>query len=71
VSFAHPAEAVRRRRLAADLSQAELARRSGVTQQAISLIEAGNSGMKLDTARALAQALEISLDELVSTEVSA
>ncbi len=52
----------RERRL---LSQRELAARAGVTQGSIARIERGHHRPRLSTVRKLAEALEVSPDELV------
>ncbi len=51
------AEQLRRRRIALDLSQVELARKAGVARSTISGGEKGTHSYNLTTARALAQAM--------------
>lgn len=56
-------------RNAARLSQQELARRSGVKQGVISMIESGETKYpRLDTAAKLARALNCTVDELIGTD---
>lgn len=59
-------ENVRRARLAMGLSQAELARRTGVQPAWIAHIEAARQLPSLPNAVALADALGVSLDDLVT-----
>ena len=47
------------------LSQAELAARCGVTQQFIQRLEAGKVNPSIKTARKLAAALGVTVDELI------
>lgn len=54
-----------------DLSQAELARKLGVTKQAVSYWETGAREPDLETIRALARALDLALADLVETTPSA
>jgi transcriptional regulator with XRE-family HTH domain len=56
---------LRRLRQERHLSQADLARRAGVSPSAISQAEAGHRGLALDTLLTLAEALEIGLDDLL------
>lgn len=51
-------------RVAADMSQAELATRVGATRQTIGLIEAGGYNPTINLCRAICQALDKTLDEL-------
>ena len=55
---------IKKLRLECNWSQCELARRSGITSAAISTIEKGNRNLSLGVAKAIALALNISLDEL-------
>lgn len=48
-----------------DLSQAELARRSGVNRVQIVEIEGGRKRGSVDTLKAIANALDVSVDELI------
>nr|WP_238936647.1 helix-turn-helix transcriptional regulator [Sulfitobacter mediterraneus] len=57
--------AIRQARRGKNLTQADLATRSGVWQETISKVEAGRGGTKLDTILALLAALDLEL--LVST----
>ena len=57
---------LRRARLQASLTQSELARRTGLKQQYISLIESGTQNVKLLTAAALASAVGHELWTMVS-----
>ena len=57
--------AIRQARREKNLTQADLATRSGVWQETISKVEAGRGGTKLDTILALLAALDLEL--LVST----
>lgn len=50
------------------LSQKELGERLGVSQQMIGQYESPNSNLKLDTVKRIADALEISLNEILSFE---
>ena len=59
---------LRRIRLGQFLSQAELARRSGVHALTITRLEAGRTAPSTRTVRALAQALGISPAELATPE---
>jgi transcriptional regulator with XRE-family HTH domain len=62
-------ERVRRYREARQWSQRDLANASGVSQATIAKIETGIlQRTLLDTVRGLAQAFQISLDELVETQ---
>ena len=54
-----------------DLSQADLARKLGVTKQAVSYWETGAREPDLETIRALARALDLALADLVETTPSA
>ncbi|WP_386627979.1 helix-turn-helix domain-containing protein [Sulfitobacter geojensis] len=53
--------AIRQARREKNLTQAELATRSGVWQETISKVEAGRGGTRLDTILALLAALELEL----------
>mgnify|MGYP001122963456 CR=1 FL=1 len=57
--------AIRQARREKNLTQADLATRSGVWQETISKVEVGRGGTKLDTILALLAALDLEL--LVST----
>jgi transcriptional regulator with XRE-family HTH domain len=59
---------LRRRRLAEFLSQAELARRSGLHTLTISRLEAGRVKPSTRTVRALADALSIAPSELATPD---
>ena len=59
------AEGLRRLRQERHLSQADLARLAGVSPSAISQAESGYRGLALDTLLTLAEALGISLDDLL------
>jgi transcriptional regulator with XRE-family HTH domain len=59
---------LRRTRLAQFLSQAELARRSGVHALTITRLESGRTAPSTRTVRALAQALGIAPGELATPE---
>ena len=61
-------ENLRRIRLAAFLSQAELARRSGVHALTITRLEAGRTAPSTRTVRALAEALGIGPADLATPE---
>ena len=61
--------AIRQARREKNLTQADLAMRSGVWQETISKVEAGRGGTKLDTILALLAALDLEL--LVSTRSKA
>ena len=61
---------MRRARKRAGLSQQELARRSGVSRQSIFSYEHARARPSLTTAIRLAQALSLSLDELLGREVT-
>ncbi len=50
------------------MTQEDLAEKVGVTRQAVAKWEAGDSVPDLEKSRLLAQALEVSLDELVNHE---
>ncbi len=50
------------------MTQEDLAEKTGVTRQAVAKWEAGDSVPDLEKSRLLAQALEVSLDELVNHE---
>jgi len=56
-----PARIIRRLRKQAKLSMAELAEASGVSRQAIHLIEAGKREPAISTARKIVKALSVSL----------
>jgi HTH-type transcriptional regulator/antitoxin HipB len=53
--------AIRQARREKNLTQADLAMRSGVWQETISKVEAGRGGAKLDTILALLAALDLEL----------
>jgi transcriptional regulator with XRE-family HTH domain len=61
-------DTLRRLRLASFLTQAELARRSGVHALTITRLESGRTAPSTRTVRALAAALEIAPRELASPE---
>lgn len=48
-----------------NMTQVDLSERSGVSQQAISVYEVGRSFPTLDTAKKLASALGVTVDELI------
>ena len=54
-----------RQRTAKKLSRQELAQKAGLHQTYIGMIERGLSNPSLDTANAIAEALELSLSQLV------
>lgn len=60
------AEGLRRLRMARGLTQTELGRLAGVSPSAISQAEAGKRGLSLDTLLTLAQAMNVSIDDLLS-----
>ncbi|MFO7299463.1 MAG: XRE family transcriptional regulator [Actinomycetes bacterium] len=60
------AEGLRRLRTARNLTQSELGRLAGVSPSAISQAEAGRRGLSLDTLLTLAQAMNVSLDDLLA-----
>ena len=62
------AENLQRQRLARYLSQADLARKAGVHKATILRIEKGGYVPQLRTIRALAEALDVQPDQLVSPE---
>jgi transcriptional regulator with XRE-family HTH domain len=62
------ADTLRRLRLGSFLTQAELARRSGVHALTITRLESGRTAPSTRTVRALAAALEIAPRELASPE---
>jgi transcriptional regulator with XRE-family HTH domain len=55
---------LRQQRLAAELSQEELAARAGTTQSTVSQVELGNRRPDLDVQVALAEALAVPVTEL-------
>jgi transcriptional regulator with XRE-family HTH domain len=57
---------VRRHRLAQDLSQEALSERADVDRTYVGLLERGHRGVGLDVAKRLAEALGLSLRELVA-----
>ena len=61
-------DTLRRLRLANFLSQAELARRSGVHALTITRLESGRTAPSTRTVRALAAALDVAPGELASPE---
>jgi len=62
--------ALRAYRLRRELSQSDLARLAGVSPSAISQVERGERGLSLETVMALAQRLNVTLDELLGGEVT-
>lgn len=58
-------EAIRRARLAADLSQEELAHRAGLDRSYMSSVERGSQNVGLMLASRIAQAMGVSLAELM------
>src|SRR5579859_1063980 len=62
--------ALRAYRSRRELSQSDLARLAGVSPSAISQVERGERGLSLETLLALAQRLNITLDELLGGEVT-
>src|SRR5690606_12432529 len=60
------AEGLRRLRTARNLTQTELGRLAGVSPSAISQAEAGRRGLSLDTLLTLAQAMNVSIDDLLT-----
>lgn len=58
----------RKRRLDLGMAQAELARRVGLARAHISRIECGRRGTRLETAVSIANALGVSLSELLKEE---
>lgn len=62
-------EHVRRARQKAEMTQKQLADLSGIRDSTISQIEKGRQGANLSTAELLADALGISIDELVGHKV--
>ena len=56
---------LQRQRTAKKLSRQELAQKAGLHQTYIGMIERGLSNPSLDTANAIAEALELSLSQLV------
>jgi transcriptional regulator with XRE-family HTH domain len=50
----------------AGMTQADLGKALGVTHSAISLIESGDRGLNVETADKIAQALGVSLVELIT-----
>lgn len=61
-------EVMRRRRAELGLSQTDLAARAGVDKRQIRRYESGDTQPSLPVARAIASALEISIDELAGNE---
>lgn len=59
---------LRTRRLAAGLEQAELAKKAGCTQAAVSRLETGGRSARPSTLRMLARALECPVTELMAAE---
>lgn len=55
----------------AGLTQERLAEKVGITQSAVAAHEAGTSGMSLATARKYAEALGITVDDLIREEPEA
>src|SRR5215471_5607283 len=62
--------ALRAYRSRRELSQSDLARLAGVSPSAISQVERGERGLSLETLLALAERLNITLDELLGGEVT-
>lgn len=62
---------IRRLREEAGLSQTELARRVGISRQALTLIEQGKAIPRVDTALRLARVLQVDVEALFSEEQSA
>ena len=60
------AAVVKRRRLAKGFSKAALAERAGLHQTYVGLIERGKSNPTLDSANAIAEALGVPLEKLIS-----
>ena len=60
------AQAVQQRRTAAKLSRQALAERAGLHQTYVGMIERGLSNPSLDAASVIAEALDVSLSELVA-----
>lgn len=61
-------ERIRRRRQELGLSQQDLSEATGLRRAAISELERGKkTGMTIDTAKALARALGVSVDYLIGT----
>lgn len=61
----HDPEAVRRKRVAAGLSQVDLAERAGVSQPHISAMERGASSPSVEVLHALAEALGCDVEEIM------
>jgi putative transcriptional regulator len=59
-------EALRERRLAAGLSQEELAERCGIDRKSISRMETGTFSPRLDSVWSVAEALDLSMATLFS-----
>lgn len=60
-------EKIRKRRIELNMTQAELAERLGVSRVQVSYLETGaRKVVKVDTLMAIASALDISIDELLS-----
>ena len=59
---------IRARRMARAMSQEQLAEASGVSRQTVAKWEAGETSPNLEYAGALAAALDVSLDQLISFE---
>lgn len=57
-------------RKAANLNQSELARRAGLTSQAVCQLENGKRRPLLETSRKLAAVLGVTVDELMSDPAS-
>ena len=56
---------LRAARIKADLTQAQLAERTGLTQQYVSLVEAGHQNITIDTMAALARAVGRDVSALI------
>jgi len=62
----HVGATVRKARLAADLTQVQLAKRARICQTHLSRIEAGDKAPSLGVLRRLAAVLDLSLDAMVA-----
>lgn len=58
-------ENIRRIRMERDMTQTELAKKSGISVQMINQIEWGTKGMSVSTLACLAQALQCTTDEII------
>jgi transcriptional regulator with XRE-family HTH domain len=61
-------EILKMRRLDVDMTQAELAKKANVTESSISYYESGDRAPTIKTAKKLAEALGITLNELFEIE---